>query len=281
MKNKEEKKNIMQYSKSIDKNLKLINKNKELKEIIPELNNINNNIIRYNQIEKLLKYNSNNKTPIEIDIKENDNNINNKDSLLEEIKLIQNRLYKSKNQPNNFNNIKLYKNHIKEVMNNIFRKSELKRKYYPKSFGKLKQIKNLKDLNSYLSEKNIRKSKYNNKAKENKDICLTERNDINDYNPKNKYNNNKTIETEKSRSINYMNYASNCIKYKHPQFYLLNVNSISKKKLPPLKVKKVNTIDLLNKNNNTYFQNLNKLRKFDKYVFAMKFGALSKFKVNQ
>ena len=48
--------NIIQYSKSMDKNLRLISNDKNLKELIQDMNNINNNILRYKQIENLLQY---------------------------------------------------------------------------------------------------------------------------------------------------------------------------------------------------------------------------------
>ena len=56
MNNKTKKMNIIQYSKSMDKNLRILNKNKNLKEILQDMNNINNNILRYKQIENLLHY---------------------------------------------------------------------------------------------------------------------------------------------------------------------------------------------------------------------------------
>ena len=40
MKDKNKKMNIIQYSKSMDKNLRMINKNKNLKELLQEMNNI-------------------------------------------------------------------------------------------------------------------------------------------------------------------------------------------------------------------------------------------------
>ena len=41
MKTKNKKMDIIQYSKSMDKNLRLINKNKNLKEILQDFNHIN------------------------------------------------------------------------------------------------------------------------------------------------------------------------------------------------------------------------------------------------
>ncbi len=56
---------------------------------------------------------------------------------------------------------------------------------------------------------------------------------------------------------------------------------MTKRKLPPLKMNRVKTIDLINNDNSDYFRNLKKRRKFDKFILAMKLGAFSKFKVNQ
>jgi len=45
------------YSKSLDNNLRKINNNENLKNIIQKINNKNSNVLRYNQIENLLKPN--------------------------------------------------------------------------------------------------------------------------------------------------------------------------------------------------------------------------------
>ena len=77
------------------------------------------------------------------------------------MKLIQNRLYKSKIVPKKSydNNNNFYKNHVKEVIKSMFRSSDIKRKYYPKQKGNLKQLYN---LNTYFSEKTLEKNKYKN-----------------------------------------------------------------------------------------------------------------------
>ena len=85
MNNKTKKMNIIQYSKSMDKNLRILNKNKNLKEILQDMNNINNNILRYKQIENLLHYTTAKNKDFE---KKNEENIENKGALLEDIKLI-------------------------------------------------------------------------------------------------------------------------------------------------------------------------------------------------
>ena len=55
MKQNKKYQNKFQNSLNLDKNLKLINKNKDIENLIQDINNINSNILRYNQIEDLLK----------------------------------------------------------------------------------------------------------------------------------------------------------------------------------------------------------------------------------
>ena len=89
MNDKNKKMNIIQYSKSMDKNLKLISKNKKLKDLLQQMNNVNNDILKYNQIKNLLKYTTEN----DFDIKVCEN-IFVKDLLLDDMKLLQKKLYK-------------------------------------------------------------------------------------------------------------------------------------------------------------------------------------------
>ena len=246
MNNKTKKMNIIQYSKSMDKNLRILNKNKNLKEILQDMNNINNNILRYKQIENLLHYTTAKNKDFE---KKNDENVENKGALLEDIKLLQNRLYKTKKLSNQETNIKVRRNSFKDVMKDIFGKSEVRqiRRYFPKPKAKLYQLNNLNTINNYAEKK------------------------------KNETKNN-TIEGEKNTNINFGNYASNCVKYKHPQFYLLNTNKINKKHLPPLKVNKIKLVDLLHKNN-SYLKDIEKKNKYEKYMMAMQMAQIIKFKL--
>jgi len=280
MEGKSKKLNIIQYSKSMDKNLRIINKNQNLKDLLQEMNNINNNIIRYQQIENLIKYTETKG----FGNKSNENKNQEKIGLLEDMKLLQNRLYKTKKTPTNGNNIKIHKNNFKDVMEDIFGKSDAqqKRRYYPRLKTKLKNIKNLNDVNMNYSEKIIKKENIGNQTS-NKNICVTERN-INDYKSKKKIIRSNTLENEKNQkntNYNYMNYASNCVKYKHPQFYLLNLSNINKKHLPPIKTKKLKVVDLFNKNNTSFKSNDKKRNKFEKYLIALQMAGIAKFKVNE
>ena len=127
-----------------------------------------------------------------------------------------------------------------------------------------------------FSEGLIKREKTEKKSS-NKNICVTERN-INNYETKKNIHRNNTLENEKITNINYMNYASNCVKYKHPQFYLLNIN---KKKLPPIITKKVKMVDLFHKNNSYLKSMYRKKSKFEKYMMAIQMAEIAKFKVNE
>ena len=280
MKDKNKKMNIIQYSKSMDKNLRMINKNKNLKELLQEMNNINNNILRYKQIENLIKYT----TTKGFDNKSKEKNNPEQFGLLEDMKLLQKRLYKTKQTPinvNNKTNIKIHKNNVKDVMEDIFGKRDAQQKprYYPKYKAKLKHLKNLNDMNMNFSEKIIKKENIGNQTS-NKNICVTERN-INSYRSKKNLIRNNTLENEKNTNYNYMNYASNCVKYKHPQFYLLNLSNINKKQLPPIRSKKLKVVDLFNKNNTSFKSSDKKKNKFEKYMIALQMAGIAKFKVSE
>ena len=276
MKNKTKRLNVIQYSKSMDKNLRMINKNKNLNELLQEMNNINENILRYKQIENMMKYTSSK----EFEKKSNENNFD-KGSLLEDIKLLQSKLYKSNQLINKENincKIKTNKNNVKNVIKDIFGKRDIiaSRKFFPKSKGKLKNIKILNDENMNFSDRINTKENKNNREP-NKNISVTERNINNHKSNINIYKNN-TIESEKNININFVNYDSNCVKFKHPQFYLLN--NINKKHLPPIKINKVKMVDLFHKNNNN-LKGINKRSKYEKYIMAMHMATIAKFKINQ
>ena len=272
MNNKTRKMNIIQYSKSMDKNLRIINKNINLKELLQDMNNINNNILRYKQIENLLHYTTAKNKDFE---KKNDENVENKGALLEDIKLLQNRLYKTKKLSNQETNIKVRRNSFKDVMKDIFGKSEVKqiRRFFPKSNFKLSHLKNLDIESMNFSERLLKRKKQSKK-----NIYATERN-INNYTENKNETENNTIDRDKNININFANFAFNCVKYKHPQFYILNNNNVNKKSLPPLKVNKVKMIDLLHKNN-SHLKDLDKKNKYEKYMMAMKMAQVIKFKLN-
>ena len=271
---KNKKMNIIQYSKSMNKNLRFLNRNHNLNELLQDINNINNNILKYKQIENLLKSKRNK----DLEKKSNEKN-SEKTPLLQDMKLLQNRLYRTKKETKVENNIKYYKNNFKDVMKEIFGKSDSQKKirYFPKSKTKLKHIKYINDMNINLSEGELKREHLETQTS-NKNNCITER-DINDKMKEIILKNNKTIENNKTTHINFMDYASNCVKYKHPQFYLLNINKNNKKILPPIKKKKVKMIDLFPKDNSFFKKDIKK-SKFEKYMLALQLAGIAKFKIN-
>ena len=299
-------KNI-QRSITLDKNLKLINKNKDLENLIQDINSINKNIIRYAQIKSLLKsdikYDNEEdemhyfqKYLDKIELKQNIIKAPEKQKVFGDCKRLCNKVYNSpkktieieKNINHNFciKDIKPYNNSIKEAMNSIFKGKEvrIRNKYFPLCYSKTNDNKKIINLAKKLFiEPDV--------LKENSDINIKYRNDsytdrvIEDYKGK-EYQNNfylpRTIETDRRINVSYGNYASNKIKFKHPQFYILNSNnSTARKKLPPIKGGKLNMVDLLRKNNSQFNMILNKKRnKFDKFYLAMRMGEIYKFKVD-
>jgi hypothetical protein len=169
-------------------------------------------------------------------------------------------------------------------MNNIFKKSNvrLKNRLFPISHSKTKDN-NIINLNLNLSKKNLDNS--GEKYLKNRNNSQTDRIVINDYNskiyPQNVYIP-KTIETDRKINVSYGNYASNKVKFKHPQFYVLDSsNSPIRKKLPPINTGKVKTVDLLRRNRNNFNSIIKKRQnKYDNLFIALKMKEMIKFKVN-
>ena len=93
----------------------------------------------------------------------------------------------------------------------------------------------------------------------------------------------KTIGANKRINYSYGNYATNKIKFKHPQIYILN-NCFTpmRNKLPPINDKnaeKLKRIDLLSRNDSEFEQLFNKKeKKYDNYYMAIKIGKALKYK---
>ena len=303
--------NKIQNSLNLDKNLKLINKDKNIENLIQDINIINNNILRYNQIEDLLKsdkkYYDNEKDDDIINLQKyldkielNQNNIKDekKQKLIGDCKQLCNKVYSpvktietERDLNRNFcvKNIKPYKNSIKEAMNSIFRGNKIliRNRYIPLKYNKTNNDENKlgklslsKNNNNYSNDKDIYDKQINIGNGSNTDRV------INDYKSSKKYQNNfylpRTIETDRRINVSYGNYASNSIKFKHPRFYVLNTNATpGRKKLPPIKEGKLNTVDLLRKNNSNFNMLLkNKSNKFVKYYLDMRMKEFIKFKVS-
>ena len=302
--------NKFQNSLNLDKNLKLLNKNKDIENLIQDINNINSNILRYNQIEDLLKsdikYNSENDDDIislqkyldKIELKHNSIKNEKKQKLIGDCKDLCNKVYspiKTIETDRNINhhfcikNIKPYKNSIKEAMNSIFRgnKKIIRNRFIPLKYNKTNNDEN-KVRNLSLSKNNNNKSNDNEIYDKQINIKSGSNTDrvINDYNSSKKYQNNfylpRTIETDRRINVSYGIYASNSVKFKHPRFYLLNTNGTpGRKKLPPIKEGKLNMVDLLRKNNSNLNMLLkNKGNKFAKYYLEMRMKEFLKFKVS-
>ena len=288
-----------------EKSLKLINQNKDLENLLQDINNINTNILRYTQIDNLLnsdiKYDNEKDMDIinlqkyldKNELKQNNIKDFEKQKLFGDFKNICNKVYSPKKtieteasiNRNLYlnNNIKPYKNSIKDAMNSIFKKHEvrLRNRYFPiyKSHTKDKNSIIKLDLSKKLSiDTNI--NPYTQIILKNN--SHTDR-VIDDYkSSKRRYFIPKTIENDEKINIGYGNYASNSVKYKHPQFYVLNTrNKPIKRKLPPIKKEKLNMVDLLRKNNSQFNMLLNKKQnQYAKYYLAMRMGEIYKFKVN-
>ena len=310
MKQNKKHNNKLPKSLNLDKNLKLLNKNKDIENLIQDINNINSNILRYNQIEDLLKsdikYDSEKEDDVitlqkyldKIELKQNNIKSQKKQKLIGDCKILCNKVYSpvktietERNLNHNFciKNIKPYKNSIKEAMNSIFRGNKIliRNKYIPLKYNKTNndnnKIRNLslsKNINNNSNDNDIYDKKANIKNGSNTDRV------INDYKSSKKFIKNnfylpRTIETDKRINISYGNYASNNIKFKHPRFYVLNTNGTpGRKKLPPIK-EKLNMVDLLRKNNSNFNMLLkNKNNIFAKYYLDMRMKEFLKFKVS-
>ncbi len=287
--------------------MKILYKNKDLENLLQDINNINNKIIRYKQIEKLLK-NDNEKDIDIINLKNftenndlNQININEKKQLFGELKNLCNKVYspkltiESNNNNNNntdnnndyVNNIRPYKNSIKDVMNNIFKKNDFgpRKRLFPINHSQNKNN-NIIIMNLNLSKKNLDNSNSINlheKYLKSRNNSQTDRIVINDYFAK-LYPQNvrlpKTIDTDRKINVSYGNYASNKVKFNHPQFYVLDKNiSPIRKRLPPINGGRVNTVDLLRRNNSNFNVLKKRQNKYTKFLIAMKMKEMIKFKV--
>lgn len=286
---------------TLNKSIKLINKNKDLENIIQDINNINSNLIRYNQIENLLK--SDIKIEKEVDSKDLLNYLDKiilkqnikgdeKQKLFGDCKQLCKKVYSpiktieaEKNMnPNKFciKDIKPYNNSIKEAMNSIFKGNDVKirNKIFPLNSIKLNN-KDKINLNLNLSKKLFTNSKeITDRQINNRNGSQTDR-AIKDNNSSKKLYLPRTLETDRRINISYGNYASNNIRFNHPQFYILNNNHQPvKKKLPPIRGEKLNTVDLLRKNNSHFNMLLNKKREqIARYYLALRMKEIAKFKI--
>ena len=246
MKQNKKYQNKFQNSLNLDKNLKLINKNKDIENLIQDINIINSNILRYNQIEDLLKsdikYDNEKDDDIislqkyldKIELKHNTIKSEKKQKLIGDCKELCNKVYSpiktietDRNINRNFciKNIKPYKNSIKEAMNSIFRGNKIiiRNRHIPLKYNitnndenKVRNLRLSKNINNNPNDNDIYEKQINAKSGSNTDRV------INDYNSSKKYQNNfylpRTIETDRRINVSYGNYASNSVKFKNGRF---------------------------------------------------------------
>ena len=307
--NKKEKDKIP-YKISIEKYLKLnYNYNKKLENFIQEISTINKNILR-NKLENLIKSDVTYEEDFlyykksiykKKNLKQNINIKNPEKKLLfGDLKHSYNKVYtprktvteKSININNTINNIKPYKNNVSnKTRNGLF--PLIKNKSKDNKINNIKLLKsNLNISNNLLSEpySNINNiSPLRTEIIENSIINKS----INNYNLSNNdyykymynedYDSHKTVETNKRDNISFGNYATNKVKYNHPQLYVLNSYvSPLKKKFPHINNNfggNIKTVDLLRTNNSSFETLLKKNQnKYEKYVISKKIEEILKSK---
>lgn len=291
------------YSQSLDNSIRKINDNKDLKNIIQEINIIDSNVLRYNQIENLLNSDIKHKKEKDKYLINFHKKFKNEDNALK--RLEKNKTYEDMIQKNKkansqktisvekslkerkITNIKSlpYKYKGKDRLNDYFKKinnNEGRRRVrlFP-LFNKSNDIKsklmkvNVSDSKKLFTESSNKDNTNNTHRNDNSSEKEKER-IINDYskssNKKIQYQKNyylpKTLETDKRINIGFDKYASNNVIFNNPQFYLLsNRNTSFRKKLPyinNMKKSNIKSVDLFKNNNNSFNILTNRNNKNDK-----------------
>ena len=293
------------YSLAIETNSKSINNNKTIENISQEINRINKHILRFNKNDNLLKNGTKFDEERELDLvkfqqyldsKLEDNQDEDlmspeKKQLMGEQVYICNKFYSpNKALTESTNNIKTYKSKFKERMklafekgeanpgriinSPIFNKTRINNKIFKSNLDASKKL--FTDSNDYnLFERTIK-----NRKRDRKDLII---NGYNSSNPQRQYILPRTIDVDKRNIYTYGNYATNKIKFNHPQIYILNnCNTPMRKKLPPINDMyggKINRIDLLSRNDSDFDKLFNKKQKrYEKYYMAMRIGQIIKYK---
>jgi hypothetical protein len=298
------------YSKSLENSIRKINKNKDLKNIIQEINIINSNVLRYNQIEKLLKSDKEEKDKYLInlqkrfkkenklkklektktyeDMVERNNKANSQKAINIDKSLKERKIINFKNIPYKYNGKEGLNDYFKKINNNEGnRKVRLFPLFHKSNDIKNKLIKiNLNESKELLNDSN-NSNNHNNSSEKEKII-----NDYNNsYNKKKQYQKNyylpRTLETDKRINIGFDKYASNNVIFNNPQIYLLNNrNSSLRQKLPYINnMKKTNikSVDLFKKNNNSFNSlskgNNNNDEKYTDFYLKLRKKDIIKFKI--
>lgn len=299
------------YSIDIDNRVKIIKIHQNIENMNQEINKINKNILRYHKLEDLIKNESKSVEERELDLKKfqkyiesrmetnhDDSNLMTpeKKQILGEQVSICKKVYNPKIKlTEDSNNIKTYKNKFKETMKMIFEKNDAfhgRNKKYSPIFNKTRihnetfkpKLDSSKKLLTESNNYSIIEKLIKDKKKDEQDMV------VNDYNSTKEQkqiqcdlSTTMTINPEKRINYSYGNYATNKILFKHPQIYILN-NCFTpmRNKLPPINDvygRKLNKIDLLNRNDSDFDKSLNKKqKKYDDYYMAIKIGKILKYK---
>jgi len=295
------------YSMNVENRVKIIKIHQNLENINQEIDKINKNILRYHKLENLIKNDSKSDEERELDLKKfqkyierklqaKHDDINlmtpEKKQILGEQVSICKKVYNPRNKIiENSINIKTYKNKFKETMKMIFEKTDTYKGRNKKSpiFSKTRinnhhiNLTSSKKLLTEANNSNFIEEVINNKKVDDQDSI------INDYNSSKMQKqiqcdlSTRSIYADKKNNYSYGNYASNTIKFNHPQIYILN-NCFTpmRNKLPPINDvygRKLNKIDLLSRNGSSFDKILNKKqKKYDDYYMAIKIGKILKYK---
>lgn len=307
------------YSKSLDNRLSMINNNENLKNIIQQINIRNKNLVRYNQIENLLKpkikhkeekdkdlislkkkFKKENSALIalernktyEEDIIENSNKTNSEKALNIEKSLKERKMTKINNISQKFYEKEGLYDYFKK-MNNKERKNGVKLFPLNKSNdfkNRLFKV-NINDSKKLFTEPNNTNNgnKTNNSSEKEKGTNIKEYNQS--FNKQKQYQKNyylpKTLEADKRINIGFDKYATNNVIFNNPQFYLLNNRNISfRQKLPYINTMKkgnIKPVDLFKKNNKSFITlsngNNNNDEKYKDFYLKLRKNDIIKFKI--
>ena len=307
------------YSKSLDNRLRKINNNENLKNIIQKINIRNKNLVRYNQIENLLKpkikhkeekdkdlislkkkFKKENSALIalernktyEEDIIENSNKTNSEKALNIEKSLKERKMTKINNISQKFYEKEGLYDYFKK-MNNKERKNGVKLFPLNKSNdfkNRLFKV-NINDSKKLFTEPNNTNNgnKTNNSSEKEKGTIIKEYNQS--FNKQKQYQKNyylpKTLEADKRINIGFDKYATNNVIFNNPQFYLLNNRNTSfRQKLPYINTMKkgnIKPVDLFKKNNKSFISlsngNNNNDEKYKDFYLKLRKNDIIKFKI--
>jgi hypothetical protein len=293
------------YSLAIETNSKSTNNNKTIENLNQEINRINKKILKLNKNDNLLKNDTKFDEEGELDLikfqqyldskmetkQDEDLMTPEKKQLIGEQVYICNKFYNpNKGLTESTNNIKTYKSKFIDSMKLVFDKGETNTERIKNSpiFNKTRINKKIFNSNLEASKKlftdsndyNLLERTIKNRKRDGQHMIIK---GYNSSNKQRQYILPRTIDVDKSNIYTYGNYATNKIKFKHPQIYILNnCYTPMRKKLPPINDMyggKINRIDLLNRNDSDFDKLFNKKQKrYEKYYMAMRIGAIIKYK---